>query len=146
VSSLFPALTEHPAGRPALRFGARSLTYAELAAAAGAVATRVRGADRVAVWATPALETAVAVVGTLLAGVAAVPLNPRSGEKELRHILSDSAPTLLLAAPGDELPAAVGDLDRADVDVRAAGPVPEERAGDEDPALIVYTSGTTGPP
>jgi malonyl-CoA/methylmalonyl-CoA synthetase len=146
VSPLFPALTEHPAGRPALRFGARSLTYAELAAAAGAVAARVRGADRVAVWATPALETAVAVVGTLLAGVAAVPLNPRSGEKELRHILSDSAPSLLLAAPGDELPAAVGDLDRADVDVRAAGPVPEERAGDEDPALIVYTSGTTGPP
>lgn len=146
MSPLFPALTEHPAGRPALRFGARSLTYAELAAAAGAVAARVRGADRVAVWATPALETAVAVVGTLLAGVAAVPLNPRSGEKELRHILSDSAPSLLLAAPGDELPAAVGDLDRADVDVRAAGPVPEERAGDEDPALIVYTSGTTGPP
>ncbi|AJP01884.1 acyl-CoA synthetase [Streptomyces cyaneogriseus subsp. noncyanogenus] len=146
MSSLFPALTEHPAGRPALRFGARSLTYAELAAAAGAVAARVRGADRVAVWATPALETAVAVVGTLLAGVAAVPLNPRSGEKELRHILSDSAPTLLLAAPGDELPAAVRELDRADVDVRAAGPVPEERAGDGDPALIVYTSGTTGPP
>ncbi|MFF8449521.1 acyl-CoA synthetase [Streptomyces leeuwenhoekii] len=146
MSPLFPALTEHPAGRPALRFGARSLTYAELAAAAGAVAARVRGADRVAVWATPALETAVAVVGTLLAGVAAVPLNPRSGEKELRHILSDSAPSLLLAAPGEELPAAVGDLDRADVDVRAAGPVPEERAGDEDPALIVYTSGTTGPP
>ncbi|NEY35431.1 AMP-binding protein [Streptomyces sp. PRKS01-65] len=146
MSTLFPALTEPEAGRPALRFGARSLTYAELAAAAGTVAARVRGADRVAVWATPALETAVAVVGTLLAGVAAVPLNPRSGGKELRHILSDSAPSLLLAAPGDELPAAVGDLDRADVDVRAAGPLPEERAGDGDPALIVYTSGTTGPP
>jgi malonyl-CoA/methylmalonyl-CoA synthetase len=146
VSSLFPALTGHPAGRPALRFGERSLTYAELAAAAGAVAARVRGADRVAVWAAPALETAVAVVGALLAGVAAVPLNPKSGEKELRHILSDSAPSLLLAAPGDELPAAVGDLARADVDVRAAGPVPEERAGDGDPALVVYTSGTTGPP
>ncbi|MEV5881274.1 acyl-CoA synthetase [Streptomyces sp. NPDC052020] len=146
MSSLFPALTGHPAGRPALRFGERSLTYAELAAAAGAVAARVRGADRVAVWAAPALETAVAVVGALLAGVAAVPLNPRSGEKELRHILSDSAPSLLLAAPGDELPAAVGDLARADVDVRAAGPLPEERAGDGDPALVVYTSGTTGPP
>ncbi len=30
--------------------------------------------------------------------------------------------------------------------MRAAGPVPEDRAGDGDPALVVYTSGTTGPP
>ncbi|MFB7457821.1 acyl-CoA synthetase [Streptomyces sp. NPDC056188] len=146
MSSLFPALTKDPGERPALRFGDRSLTYAELAAAAGAVAARVRGRSRVAVWATPGLETAVGVVGTLLAGVAAVPLNPRSGGKELGHILTDSAPPVVLAAPGDELPAALAGLERLDVDVRDVGRVPEDGAGEGDPALVVYTSGTTGPP
>ncbi|WP_399884673.1 acyl-CoA synthetase [Streptomyces sp. BBFR51] len=150
MSSLFPALSPAPsgapAGRPALRFGERSLTYAELAAAAGATAGRIGAADRVAVWATPAMETAVAVVAALLAGVPAVPLNPKSGDRELAHILSDSAPSLVLAPPGGELPPALGALERVDVDVHARGPVPEDRAEDGDPALVVYTSGTTGPP
>ncbi|MFI6246687.1 acyl-CoA synthetase [Streptomyces sp. NPDC051016] len=146
MSLLFPALVDGPGERVALRFGARSLTYGEVAGAAGAVAGRVRDAERVAVWATPELETAVAVVGVLLAGRAAVPLNPRSGEKELAHILTDSAPTAVLAAPGAALPPAVAALPRIDVDVRAAGPVPEDRTAEDDPALVVYTSGTTGPP
>ncbi|MFC4502352.1 MULTISPECIES: acyl-CoA synthetase [Streptomyces] len=147
MSSLFPALTGELPGRVALRFGARALTYAELAAAAGAVGERVRGVGRVAVWATPSLETAVAVVGVLLAGGAAVPLNPKSGEKELGHILGDSAPGAVLAAPGVELPGALAGIERVDVDAYGAGAPPDDRlAGDEDPALVVYTSGTTGPP
>ena len=147
MSTLFPALT-NPGERPALRFGDRSLTYAELGAAADALAVRCVGAGRVAVWATSSLETAVAVIAVLRAGVAAVPLNPKSGEKELGHILTDSAPTLVLAAPGDELPSPLRHLERIDVDVRGAGvdAGPEVSPGDEDPALVVYTSGTTGPP
>lgn len=150
MSSLFPALTPAPtdtvADRPALRFGERSLTYAQLAAAAGGTAGRIRGAGRVAVWATPVMETAVAVVAALLAGVPAVPLNPKSGDKELAHILSDSGPSLVLTPPGAELPPALAALERIDVDAHATGPVPEDRAEDGDPALVVYTSGTTGPP
>ncbi|GGS44240.1 acyl-CoA synthetase [Streptomyces cinerochromogenes] len=159
MSSLFPALTGGPAersergvppdelrGRTALRFGPRTLTYGALAGAAGALAARIEGTGRVAVWATPELETAVAVTGALLAGAAAVPLNPKSGEKELAHILSDSAPALVLAAPGAQLPPVFGDLPRIDVDASASGPVPTARASDGDPALVVYTSGTTGPP
>ncbi|MFI9149422.1 acyl-CoA synthetase [Streptomyces sp. NPDC053367] len=146
MSSLFPALAGGPGERVSLRFGARSLTYAQLSAAAGAVAERVRGAGRVAVWATPALETAVGAVGVLLAGLPLVPLNPKSGEKELAHILGDSAPDVVLAAPGAQLPQALQGLVRADVDVHAQGALPEDRADDADPALIVYTSGTTGPP
>ncbi|MEU9667124.1 acyl-CoA synthetase [Streptomyces bobili] len=154
MSPLFPALTDPPPSGPpsdrvALRFGDRSLTYAELAGAAGSLAGRLPGGGgRVAVWATPALETAVAVVAALEAGVVVVPLNPKSGEKELGHILSDSAPALLLTAPGDELPSVVRDVRRVDVDVRATGGRLPGRVpvGDEDPALVVYTSGTTGPP
>ncbi|MCL7426860.1 acyl-CoA synthetase [Streptomyces sp. YS415] len=146
MSTLFPALADGPPDRTALRFGERSLTYAELAAATGALADRIAGRGRVAVWATPALETAVAVVAALEAGAAAVPLNPKSGEKELGHILSDSAPGLVLAAPGDELPAPLRNLARVDVDVRATGGHHPRPADDEDPALVVYTSGTTGPP
>ncbi|MET8824833.1 acyl-CoA synthetase [Streptomyces sp. NPDC004610] len=144
--ALFPALREAPPARPALRFGARSLTYGELAGAAGAVAGRVRGARRVAVWAVPVLETAVATVGVLGAGAAAVPLNPRSGEKELAHILTDSAPDAVLAAPGTELPTALAGLERIDVDARAEAPAPDDDTDPAAPALVVYTSGTTGPP
>lgn len=144
---LFPALTAGSADQ-ALAFGDRSLSHAELASAAGALAARLHGAGRVAVWATPTLETAVGVVAALLAGVPAVPLNPKVGGRELEHILTDSAPSLVLAAPGDELPSALRALTRLDVDVRPpAEPLalPDEPSP-ESPALVVYTSGTTGPP
>ncbi|MEU4347550.1 acyl-CoA synthetase [Streptomyces sp. NPDC023838] len=151
MSPLFPALRTADR-KEALRFGERSLTYAGLAGAAGALAARIAGAGRVAVWATPSLETAVGVVAALLAGVPAVPLNPKTGERELAHILTDSAPTAVLAAPGDVLPPALEALTRIDVVPEAgAGALPvephdAEPHDAESPALIVYTSGTTGPP
>ncbi|MEU8518262.1 acyl-CoA synthetase [Streptomyces sp. NBC_01216] len=156
MSALFPALSagpDRPHDRPALRFGAQELSYGELAGRAGALARRISGARRVAVWATPTAGTAVGVVAALLAGVPAVPLNPRSGERELAHIIADSAPDVLLAGASDVLPAGPAALSRIDTETRAplagdaltgAGPSPVRDP--ETPALIVYTSGTTGPP
>jgi len=142
-----PLLTEPSAGdREAIRFGDRALTYAELAGAAEHVARQADSNARVAVWAVPELETCVAVVGALRADVPIVPINPKAGERELAHIVADSAPGLLFAAPGAELPAALGDVPRAEIDLAARA---DGRCGEPDaerPALVVYTSGTTGPP
>ena len=143
---LLPAL-ETAASTEALRFGERGLRYDELAAAAGSLAAELTGCSRVAVWATPTLETSVAVVAALLAGVPAVPINPKIGSRELAHIVSDSSPSLLLAEPGVPVPDALDVLPRKDivVDGAASGGLPAEPDG-EAPALIVYTSGTTGAP
>ncbi|MTD56271.1 acyl-CoA synthetase [Amycolatopsis pithecellobii] len=144
---LFPALAANPA-KEALRFGTLSLDYAELASVTGTLARELReaGPARVAVWATPSIHTSVAVIAALLAGVPAVPVNPKIGERELGHIASDSAPSLVLAEPGATLPGELAALARKDVELTgASGELPEE-PGPEAPALIVYTSGTTGPP
>lgn len=116
--------------RLALRFGDVELTYRQLAGAAGGVAARIQGRSRVAVWATPTPQTAVAVVGALVAGVPVIPINPKVGERELDHILADSRPDLIIR----------------DVDLTETGPLPQNDFDGEHPAFIVYTSGTTGPP
>ncbi|MCG8922512.1 acyl-CoA synthetase [Lentzea sp. CC55] len=132
--------------RVALRFGDRALTHSELAARAGALAQQLSGLPRVAVWATPTIETCVAVVAALLAGVPAVPLNPKVGERELAHIVADSAPASVLAAPGVTLPDGLGSVPRRDVTLDGDCSETFADPGDEAPALIVYTSGTTGSP
>lgn len=148
---LLPALQDAAspaAAREAVRFDEASLTYARLTEVTDALAARLAGAGRVAVWATPTARTVVAVVAALRAGVPAVPLNPKTGERELAHIVADSAPSAVLASPDDVLPPALAALDRVDVGTAATGPAPAAlpEPDPESPALIVYTSGTTGPP
>ena len=142
---LFPPLTD-PTDKVALRFGERALTYRELRDAASAVAETVAGRQRVAAWAVNEPEIAVAVIGALLAGVPITPINPKAGTSELAHILTDSDPELVLCPPGTDVPDAVTARGRVDVDIGAAGgALPDEPDG-EAPAIVVYTSGTTGPP
>ena len=114
----------------------RGASWEDLAGAAGAVADRIAGAPVVAVRATPSLETVVAVVGALVAGVPLVPVPPDSGPAERAHLLRDSGAALVLGDSGEEVPV---DLGR-----RSATTYPEP-PGDAT-ALILYTSGTTGPP
>ena len=48
--------------------------------------------------------------------------------------------------PASSCPGALAELPRVDVDLAAAGPVPTDEPAPDAPALVVYTSGTTGPP
>jgi malonyl-CoA/methylmalonyl-CoA synthetase len=146
---LLPLLDAPPPGPPVLRFPDRSLDARELAARAIDVAGRIGGARHVVVWAEPRIETCVAVAGALVAGVPVVLVNPRSGERELDHILRDSDPELVLTAPGAALPGAAAARTRVEIDLDAEtgarGGLPPE-PHPEAPALVVYTSGTTGAP
>jgi malonyl-CoA/methylmalonyl-CoA synthetase len=101
---LFPALEATAApDRLAIWFPSRSLSYAALRDAAAQVARSLAGVSRVAVLAESRLETCVAVIGALQAGVPIIPINPKSGARELAHIVADAGPDALLVAPSSSV-------------------------------------------
>jgi acyl-CoA synthetase (AMP-forming)/AMP-acid ligase II len=133
-------------GTVALRVGDRTLGADAVVDAVGGVAAALTGLHRVAVWATPTLDTCVGVAGAIAAGVPVVPLDPRAAPAELVHLVEDSHPQAVLAANSDVLPSPVGGLPRVSpLDVTPAAP-PVEPADPEATALVIYTSGTTGLP
>ena len=150
VSDVFPRLCRADS-RAALFVDDASWTYAELAAAAlEHVAllerTGVAAGERVAVWAQPDLSTAAAIVGNAVAGVSTVPLNPKLGLAELTHIFKDAKPRFAFCAERQDLPhemLGVPSLRAAYAPGSASLP---PIAVDESIGLILYTSGTTGPP
>ena len=116
-------------------------SWEDLAARADALGERIAGSPAVAVCGTSALDTVIAVVAGLRAGVPVVPVPADAGPVERRHILSDSGAALVVADPDwpeVELPrVAVPGTGRR-------GPVPD--VDGDTTGLIMYTSGTTGPP
>ncbi len=144
---LFPCL-HAPATKLALRTDrGRTLTQAELAAAcAGHVAMLAgRGyvaGDRIGVWTQPELETLVALVAHAAAGYVSVPLDPKLGDRELAHVLGDAKPRICVAA--NPAPVA-GRAETLIAGIAGAGMLPARPISDA-PALVLYTSGTTGAP
>jgi acyl-CoA synthetase (AMP-forming)/AMP-acid ligase II len=134
---------------PGVALDGPALARAIARASAGLRARGIRAGDRVAVLGSTAPTTAIAILAAIDGGAVAVPLNPRYREAELAHVVRDSGAALAVvdAALADRLATAVPELERVDVDTLAHEPTDETLApaDDDAPAVIVYTSGTTGP-
>jgi len=118
-----------------------SVSFEQLAGRADALAAAISDATVVAVPGTPTLDTVIAVVAGLRGGVPVVPVPADAGPMERAHILRDSGASVIAGAPDwpeSELPR---------VPIPTGGePWGWGAIGDAAPALIMYTSGTTGRP
>lgn len=126
----------------AVRIGGVSLSRSDLVGAATSVAERVGGARRIAVLATPTATTVLAIAGCLIAGVPVVPVPADVGEAERRHILSDSGAQAWLG----ELPEQTEGLPHVPVRLHARSWHRYAEPSPDAIAMVMYTSGTTGPP
>jgi len=146
----------------------RTLTHAQLLARASGLAVGLRGrlglapGDRVAILAQNTAEYLEILYAAAMCGVIAVPLNWRLSPPELIRVLSDGAPRALIHSTAFSDVAA--ELQRG-VDIAhwfefeagasstyedliaegiRGGDLPTGSIGDDDPAFILYTGGTTG--
>jgi acyl-CoA synthetase (AMP-forming)/AMP-acid ligase II len=141
--------------RVAVTSGDDSLTYTQLFEAAGAAAAEVAGQDveHLAVLDVSSLAVPIGLFASAWAGLPYVPLNYRLTGEELDRLVTQIVPTVLVT-DAERAPKLAG-LDGATVVTREAF-VDQARGGSagdptwsmegEDIAILLFTSGTTGPP
>jgi acyl-CoA synthetase (AMP-forming)/AMP-acid ligase II len=159
------AAAQNPDGE-ALVCGNRRMSWREVAEQSACVAAGLRklglqSGDRVALLLGNRIEFVLAMFGAAHLGAVTVVLSTRQQKPEIAYVLSDSGAGLLIheAALADRLPDAgdVPDLrQRIAVDDDEGGsqftrlldsePSPPVAVGEQDTAMILYTSGTTGRP
>jgi len=148
---------------PAVRLSGAQLTYAELDERSSRLATLLRqkglqAGDRVGVMLPNVLEFPISYYGVLRAGGVVVPMNVLLKRREIAFYLEDSGAKLLLAWKGFAGEARDGAADAGaemiEVEPQSFAamlaehePSPEVvDTAEDDTAVILYTSGTTGKP
>jgi long-chain acyl-CoA synthetase len=148
--------------RTAVALGPLELTYAELVSSVEDMASRmgrlgVEGGDRVALLGVNSIDWVLAFLGCIQLGAIVVPLNYRLSRAELGNQLALVRPRLVLCdddLAGDVSPGAGGEvrtLTGGSADshsIWSVDPARSETAspGPTAPALISFTSGSTGAP
>jgi long-chain acyl-CoA synthetase len=149
--------------RVALRCDDLRFTFAEFDAAAGRVATLLDKAgiepgDRVGLMLPNTPAFAIAFYGIMYGGAVAVPMNPLLKAREVAYYLSNSGAKALFASRSiakeaasgaDETGAQCWIVDDAEL-AKLTADLPERgtpvKRNDDDIAVILHTSGTTGKP
>ena len=163
ASNLVATAQAHP-DKVAIKLDDAELTWSQLHGLAAQAAGAMRQAglepgDRVALILPNVPAFPVLFYGALLAGGTVVPMNPLLKSGEIEYFFSDSGAKLAFVW-GDFLSEAVAGAESLETKVIQSGPIgpsaedlpagepigsPVERA-DDDTAVILYTSGTTGRP
>lgn len=154
----------------ALVFGAERLPYAELNARANRLARWLRAqgvgrGDRVALMLDRGIAMIEAILATLKAGAAYVPIATDAPEERLRFMLDDAQPSCLLADAPRPTAEAIGvsplrvdrladalatlspeNLDEESFEAMPSNVMPSNAMSSSEPAYIIYTSGTSGQP
>ena len=162
-----PALFEAQVARApealAVIFGQESLSYGELNTRANRLAHHLIGLgvgpeSLVGIALERSTEMIVALLGTLKAGAAYLPLDPDYPQARLAHMLTDAAPALVLSSSAlrTRLPGTVEvlSLDTAKTKALIEEAAPHNPTDAErtqplnalNPAYVIYTSGSTGTP
>ena len=133
----------------ALACGELTLTYAQFAAQVERVAHAwlrqgLQPGDRIALHMRNGIELATCYYACFAGGFVAVPVNTRLTPEEIAYVLEHSGARAYLAQADLRIPTSIPSWE-FDSSARAAGdalPVPQP----DDPALLLYTSGTTARP
>ncbi|MEV4969856.1 type I polyketide synthase [Streptomyces scopuliridis] len=154
IRPLVVSLSEHATDRPAFTDSRRTVTYGDLLSSSGALAMGLgvgRG-DRVLIHIGSRVDFAEYCLAVLRSGAVGVPVSVRSTEAELSYYVDDSGATLFLtearhAAMARRL---CEGRPRLRVLIVEDGPAavvgsPADDLGLDEPAWLLYTSGTTGP-
>lgn len=147
-----------------LRLSWRELHHAATKCAAGLVASGIQPGDRVALYMGNCPEFVIAMLGCAWMGAVVVPIGVRAGSAEVAHTLLDSGALAVVCDPDmlSHLPAmaalpdlrlrfslggqAVAGVESFGTLMRAAPMAQPHDAAEEDVAVLLYTSGTTGHP
>ncbi len=133
--SLWMYLKEHMLRHPSQTVGEKGafMTYEEMVVYAQILAKELYGEKICAIYCRSEMAAAMALLGCFAAGVTAVPLSVRYGEAQRKKIMQMCSPSCLITDMDGE----IGVYHITDSD---------PSAGKYDPALIMWTSGTTGVP
>jgi fatty-acyl-CoA synthase len=141
--------------------GVDRVSYAELARWTDAAARHLsecglRTGDRIGIVGANSLEWCVAAIGALKLGAIVAPYNNRFVADELRYLVTDSDPVLVLADAAHQ-PRMAEAVSGTGIALRGLDeftglrssvvePVPRPEVGPDALAVLVYTSGTTSNP
>ncbi|HEY6351411.1 MAG TPA: amino acid adenylation domain-containing protein [Candidatus Angelobacter sp.] len=156
IADLIAIRANHAPDEIAVSCAGQRLTYRELNTKADRLARRIRalGVKRgflVAICAERSLEMVIALLGTMKAGAAYVPLDPAYPKDRLAYMIADSDSRLLLThttlacrLPEHNAATLYLDANWLEEDNPAGDHLPALSA--EDLAYVIYTSGSTGLP